>query len=68
MKQLCCQSEQLMMVPPTHFGLLCPWAIIPKSSVHHSNLVFQVGNAVAKQPVDENNNALTSKTSEVHSE
>lgn len=29
----------------------------------HSKLVFQVGNVVAKQPVDENNKAATSKTS-----
>lgn len=49
-------------------NLPCPWAIIPKSSMHHGKLVFQVGNAVAKQPVDENNKPLTSKTSEVHRE
>lgn len=29
----------------------------------HSKLVFQVGNVVAKQPVDENNKAATSKSS-----
>lgn len=50
-------------------NLPCPWSIIPKSSMHHGILVFQVGNAVAKQPVDENNQPLlTSKTSEVHCE
>lgn len=48
--------------------LQCPSAIIPKSCADHSKLVFQVGNVVAKQPVDEDNKALTSKSSEVHSE
>lgn len=49
-------------------NLQCPWAINPKSCAHHSKLVIQVGNAVAKQPVAENNNVVTSKTSEVHNE
>lgn len=50
-----------------HSKLLCPWAIIPKSSKDNSKLVSWVGNVVAKHPVGENNNVLADKTSEVHS-
>lgn len=46
----------------------CPSAIIPKSCADQSKLVFHAGNVVAKQPVDEDNKALTSKTFEVQSE